>query len=472
MTPETPSPVPRTAPPPRRHASAPKPKAGWAMAMRLLARRLHFLAGIIVAPFLLLSCLTGLVYAFSPQIHDDLYQSQLYVSQPHEGAPRPVSEQVTAALAAHPEGALRSVITPSTSDRTTRVNLAVPGLRGAGDEAQSRAVFVDPYTNFITGELTTVGDHLPANTWLRQLHSDLQLGEPGRIYAELSATWLPLIVVGGLVLWLAQPRRRKRVSTRQLLVPSTRGAKEGWGRLRAVHGPLGLWLALGLLVVSVTGLTMSQFAGGRASQATDPLRLHAPSLVAAPVPAAGEPIGIDRVLDVAGAEGLGGELLVTAPSGVGQVYTVAEHSTGLPVHRGAVAIDPYTAHITERIGWGDYSVAAKVTTYATEFHTGTLFGMANQILVAVLAAGLAVLILLGYRMWWVKNPYKSKWTAIPPPVWRQLPNPVLALVLLVVAALGWLLPVFGVSLLVFLALDALITKAKRRRVPAPRDVPR
>jgi uncharacterized iron-regulated membrane protein len=106
------------------------------------------------ATILLLSCLTGLVYAFSPQIHDDLYQSQLYVSQPHEGAPRPVSEQVNAALVAHPEGALRSVITPSTSDRTTRVNLAVPSLRGAGDEAQSRSVFLDPYPNFITGELT------------------------------------------------------------------------------------------------------------------------------------------------------------------------------------------------------------------------------------------------------------------------------------------------------------------------------
>ncbi len=49
--------------------------------LRPLARRVHFLAGILVAPFLLILCLTGLAYVFSPQIHDDLYSGQLFVSQ-------------------------------------------------------------------------------------------------------------------------------------------------------------------------------------------------------------------------------------------------------------------------------------------------------------------------------------------------------------------------------------------------------
>ncbi|MCI2415851.1 PepSY domain-containing protein [Saccharopolyspora sp. K220] len=567
--------------PPVAKANAKQPRTSAATAVRLLARRVHFLAGIAVAPFLAVLCLTGLVYAFSPQIHDDLYHSQLYANEP-DGSPRPVSEQVRAALAAHPEGALRSVITPSGPGRTTQVVLSVPGLRGVGDGAEGRTVFVDPYTNYINGELTTVGNLLPANVWLRQLHSNLHLGEPGRLYAELAASWLPLIILGGLVVWLAQPRRRKRVTWRELLVPTQRGAPEGWARLRGVHGPLGLWLAVGLLVLGVTGLAISQFAGGRSDQAANPLHLRAPTLTAAPVqvptspsampevpppvtpsllpetprstseaaagvpetstaepeppsstpetppsvpetttvpgttppepttpetpsreperpsllptvppllpsippelpsiplgsspvllvsptfPASASPvrISIDHALAVARAAGLGGEVIVTPPNGDGGVFTVAERSVGLPIQRDSIAIDPYTAQVAERIGWADYSFAAKLTTLSAEFHTGTLFGLANQLLLAVLAIGLLVLIGLGYRMWWVHNPYRGKWAALPPPVWRQLSRPALVLVLLTVVALSWVLPVLGISLVAFVALDSVINAVRRRR---------
>jgi uncharacterized iron-regulated membrane protein len=371
---------------------------------------------------------------------------------------RPVAEQVHAALIAHPEGKLEAVITPSGADRTTRVVLSVPGLA----DGQSRAVFVDPYTNYISGELTTTGNRLPANTWLRRLHGNLHLGEPGRIYAEVGATWLPIIVVAGLALWLGGGSRRKRVTVRELFVPSFRG--QGWNRLRGVHGTLGLWLAIGLLLVAGTGLAMSQFAGGRASPAADPSR--APVLAESPVPVPAPdaaPIGVDQAIAVSG---LSGELVVTPPSGPGDVYTVAERAPG----RDAVAIDPYTAEVTERIGWDDYPLTAKLRTLAVEFHTGMLFGLTNQIVVASLAAGLTVLILLGYRMWWVKNPYQGKWAALPPPVWRQLPKGALVLGLAALVALTRVLPVLCGSLVVFMAVDAVLNAVRRLRSSA-RDQP-
>lgn len=420
------------------------------VALRLLVRRVHFVAGLVVAPFLLVLCLTGLVYVFSPQIHDSLYRAQLYVADA-SGARRPVAEQVAAALAAHPEATLSAVITPSGVDRTTRVVLSVPGLT----EGQARSVFVDPHTNYISGELTTTGNLLPANTWLRQLHGNLHLGEPGRIYAELAATWLPIIIVAGLVLWLAGGSRRRRATARELLVPSFRG--HGWSRLRGVHGTLGLWLAIGLLLVALGGLAMSKFVGGRADRATDPVR--APTLVEKPVPVPAPdavPVSIDQAI---AASGLSGELLVTPPAGPGDVYVVAERSPG----RDAVAIDPYTAEVTERIGWDDYPFTAKLRTLAVEFHNGTLFGLANQIVVAALAVGLIVLILLGYRMWWVKNPYQGKWSALPPPAWRQLSRGRKVFGLAALAALIWALPVLGGSLVVFVIVDAVLNAARRFR---------
>lgn len=433
--------------------------SGTGTALRLLARRVHFLAGILVAPFLAVLCLTGLVYVFSPQIHDDLYHGDLHVNRA-SGTPHPVSDLVRAALVAHPEGTVSSVITPAGPDRTVRVVLSVPGPPGTPD----RTVFLDPYTGFINGELATVADRLPANTWLRALHSNLQLGEPGRIYAELAASWLPPIVIGGLMLWLARTRRKRRA--REVLLPATAG-KSGWVRLRGVHGSVGLWLSVGLLVAAVTGLAMSQFAGGRADQRIDPVHLRAPALAAAPVavPAGVDPIGIDDVIKMAADAGLRGELSVRPPAAPDRPYTVAEMSEGLPVQRDSIAINPYTAAITEHIGWRDYPLPAKLSLLAAEFHTGSLFGLANQIVLALIAAGTLVLIAVGYRMWWIHNPYRGRWASIPRGVWRQGPWPVLLLVTVVAAALGWVLPVFGMSLAVFLVVDIVVGGILRLRKP-------
>jgi uncharacterized iron-regulated membrane protein len=423
--------------------------AGSAAQLRPLARRVHFLAGILVAPFVLLLCVTGLVYVCSPQIHDDLYGNQLFVDEVGTGGPRPVAGQVAAALAAHPEAELRSVVPPPEPDRTTRVNLAVPGPTEPGEV---RTVFVDPYTDRISGELTTVDGRMPANVWLRDLHADLHLGPVGRLYSEVAASWLPVIVVSGLVQWIAKQGRRRR-GLRELLTPLPRGKGEQ-ARMRAVHGPLGIWLTVGLLVMSGTGLAMSRFAGWGLPA------VRAPELATAQVVAPGNvgPIGVDRVLEVARAEGLGGELVVAAPTAPDRPFTVTETSPGLPIQKDGIAVDPYTGQVTERIGWDDYPFLAQLRELGVQAHTGSLFGPANQIVLALLVITTIVLVLIGYRMWWRRNPYRqeARLPPAPPPALRRLPASVAVPVVLAVVVLGWLLPVFGISLLAFVAADLVV----------------
>jgi uncharacterized iron-regulated membrane protein len=77
------------------------PAPGWA-ALRPLLLRVHFYAGILIAPFLVVLCLTGLAYVFSPQLNDVVYQRELLVG-PHTGPARPLDQQIGAALAAHPK---------------------------------------------------------------------------------------------------------------------------------------------------------------------------------------------------------------------------------------------------------------------------------------------------------------------------------------------------------------------------------
>ncbi|MEU4097202.1 PepSY-associated TM helix domain-containing protein, partial [Streptomyces sp. NPDC026673] len=238
--------------------------------VRALLVRLHFYAGVFVAPFLLVAALTGLAYTVSPQLDQLVYGDLLRVEQPG-GEPRPLAVQIAAARAVHPEGTLASVISPSGPRETTRVVLSVPEL---GD--RQRTVFVDPYTARVEGELTTWGDSTPLTTWLDDLHRNLQLGETGRLYSEVAASWLWVIVAGGLVLWIGRARGQRARSVRGVLLPerSARGVR----RTRTWHAATGVWMALGLLFLSATGLTWSHYAGDRFGQVLDAVQGHAPEL--------------------------------------------------------------------------------------------------------------------------------------------------------------------------------------------------
>src|SRR5687767_3368789 len=66
-----------------------------------LLLRLHFYAGILVAPFLITAALTGLADTTTPQLDQIVYGDQLFVDQVGDTA-RPLSEQVAAARQAHP----------------------------------------------------------------------------------------------------------------------------------------------------------------------------------------------------------------------------------------------------------------------------------------------------------------------------------------------------------------------------------
>ncbi len=89
---------------------------------------------------------------------------------------------------------------------------------------------------------------------------------------------------------------------------------------------------------------------------------------------------------------------------------------------------------------------------------GYLFGLVNQLLLAALALGLLCVIVWGYRMWWQRRPTRADRTA---PLGSTAgagslaagPPLVVVVLLLVAAAVGWALPMLGISLAAFLVLD-------------------
>ncbi|MFE7485703.1 PepSY-associated TM helix domain-containing protein [Streptomyces sp. NPDC057552] len=458
----------------------PRPARSWE-AVRHLLVRLHFYAGVLVAPFLLVAALTGLAYTFTPQLDQLLYGDQLRVERVGD-APRPLAEQIAAARAAHPEGTTASVITPPGPEDTTRVVLAVPEL---GDK--QRTVFVDPYTAEVRGELTTWYGSTPLTTWLDDLHRNLNLGETGRLYSEVAASWLWVAVAGGLVLWIGRSRGQRAKSARGVLLPD-RGAR-GVRRTRGWHAVTGVWLALGLLFLSATGLTWSNYAGERFGRLLDAVNGNAPALNTA-LPGAqapaedhsehaghggsggatadADPAGFDTALAAARGAGLGGTVVVTPAADAASAWTVAQNDNVWPVHYDRVAVDISDGEITSRTRWADHPALNKLSKLGVQGHMGVLFGVVNQIVLAVIALGLTAVIVWGYRMWWQRRPTRADRTA---PVgrapergaWRRLPLPVLVLGIPAVAALGWALPVLGVTLAGFLVVDAVVGAVRRHR---------
>ncbi|MYS76507.1 PepSY domain-containing protein, partial [Streptomyces sp. SID5926] len=94
--------------------------------LRPLLLRLHFYAGVVIGPFLLVAAVTGLAYTATPQIESILYEHELKVTP--RGSAEPLAEQVAAAERAVPDGTLLSVTKGAGPSDSTRVAFSKDGL--------------------------------------------------------------------------------------------------------------------------------------------------------------------------------------------------------------------------------------------------------------------------------------------------------------------------------------------------------
>ncbi|MFB6392357.1 PepSY-associated TM helix domain-containing protein [Polymorphospora lycopeni] len=471
---------PAEAPPPAAPAGSGAGRRAYGLGPLLL--RLHFYAGVLVAPFLVLAAVTGLAYTVTPQLDPIVYGTELR-ADPAGRTALPVSEQVAAARAAHPEGTL-SYVAPGAGGTTTQVVFTSPEL---GEDQHS--VYVDPYTAQVKGQLTTWFGYTPVRTWIDDLHRNLHLGTVGRHYSELAASWLWVVALGGLALWWRR-QRGSRGRIRRLLLPDL-AARKGVRRTRGWHASTGVWLVVGLLFLSATGLTWSRYAGANFGAGLDALDARTPvlstALSGADGPAAGgghhggggptaappvDPAAIDDVLRIARADGLTGPVEVVPPADVSSAWTVEQVDNVWPVRLDRVAVDPAAGTVVDRSDFADWPLLAKLSSLGISAHMGLLFGPVNQILLAALAVGLLCVIFWGYRMWWQRRPTRADRRAVvgAPPVargaWWQLPTWAIVIGLPAVFLLGWVLPLFGIPLLAFIVVDLVVAAWQRRRAGA------
>lgn len=179
--------------------------------------------------------------------------------------------------------------------------------------------------------------------------------------------------------------------------------------------------------------------------------------------------GLDGVYATALAAGLQQPMKITPPADAMSAWTVGEVGRAFPVRYDAIAVDPMSGQVLDRVDYADWPFMAKVTKWVVNAHMGTLFGIANQLVLAALAIGLLVTMTLGYRLWWQRRPTGG---VVGRPYARGSLHRLTPGALLVVAATtavcAWFVPLLGITLAVFLAVDVVLGARQRSRTTGAR----
>jgi uncharacterized iron-regulated membrane protein len=432
------------------------------------AWRWHFYAGLYTIPFLLMLAVTGLIMLWVSSV-TELNGERTYVAQ--GTTLLPVSALQAAAEAAVPGGTATQYIAPMGADRVAAFAVAT------GDT--TTGVTLDPYT-------AAVVETFPWRAgWYdlaSDIHGTLLIGDLGDWLIEAAASLGLFLIVTGI--YLHWPRNGATWS-RALTV-------QGKGRAfwKSLHGALGLWISLVLVVFLISGLSWAGLWGAKIvqawntfpaekwdnvplSDATHESMNHGAekevpwTLEQTPLPESGSlagttaitgPVTIDTVAAFAGTLGFDRRFQMNLPADEKGVFTISHDSMSNdgpdPSADRTIHIDQFTGNVLADVRYADYSVYARMMAWGIAFHEGDL-GVWNLALNTLFCLSIILVTASGLVMWWKRRPSAARLGAPPRPA--EIPYGKGAL--LVTLGLSLAFPMLGLTLLAVILLDLVILSA-------------
>ena len=486
--------------------------------------RLHFWIGLFAAPVLIVLALSGLVILYSQPLDSWLSRDLVTVAPGPDTVP--LDAQVTAALQHVPDSyEVDAVTPPSGPDRSTRVDVVDPTAPTYPDgEANLTQVFVDPYTGRYLGQRDQLSGLIGfANQVHRMFGNDgpqVQLPSLGHLIApssypeatipvgianlwmEVTAVWILVLLASGIYLWW--PRAIE--STKPLL--KVRWRKGGRIRWRDLHALTGVVLAVVLIGYILSGLTWSRYWGENwrafsaqvapsteVEAASTPAQLGdydrlgrrvAWAAVDEPIPASqpagpsAAPLSYADIDQIAESEGMvpGYAIIAPADSVVdGEIvygsYAVVNAWPQKLSEQRTLYLDQFTGQTITNATAAQDGALSRLTSFGIAMHMGNQFGILTRILATVACLGVLLSVATGFLMWWTRRPAGKSGLPAPASEATRAATPRKAVVTVTVAAvvLGVLYPAFGLSLLLVLAVEAVLTRRRRRIDDDAAEVP-
>jgi len=459
-------------------------ETGAATALYRAIWRWHFIAGLLVLPFLVLLAVTGALYLFSAELDHAFYRGwDTVVPAGKPLLPAALVERVQRET----HGQVLQISLPERSDRAARMTVYVAGTG-------TRMTFVDPYDGHVRG-VTRYGGVMQV---VRKVHSLQLFGPVASWLVEAAAGWAVVLVGTGVFLWW--PRGRGGV----LKVRGKPRERVFW---RDTHAVVGLFTGAIVVFLAITGMPWSDLWGGKVQDWATNAGLSRPTppadvlpewllenfsqptttvstdehtggaqaghhhggelqstlpwaLEKSPPPAslaAGERsrIDLDQAVQQIERAGLARPYSVLLPEGPTSAYA-ATYAPDQVEGTRVIYVDQYDGHVLDDVGYARFGPAAKAIEWGIAVHQGQQFGAINRYVMLAGCVAIVVLAVSAVTMWWKRRPRGS--LGLPPsPTDRRVYRIVLAIVI----PLAIFYPLVGATLLVALAIEAIASLVRR-----------
>lgn len=384
---------------------------------RGLLTRIHFWAALIASPFALMAAITGLIYVFVPQA-EQLMHGHLDSVTP-AAQMRSLDDAVSAAKMVAPEGwSLHSVVpmhAPTDSTRVVFMPPSEPRKEGGGHGSHGGAtpaakdkaeflrpnfgipmkavvIYVNPYTAEVLGSLQQSERF---SNWSRKLHSNYLQNDGWRWMIELAASWLMVMLITGLYLWLP--------SKSQPFVPQSK--VKGRASWMQWHTFMGVSLSLMSAVILTTGLTWSKQAGEQIRWARDVTGQASPRIPAnfkSAFTDGGHVLSWQDAMESVRREAPDVQMLLMPPKGPEGFWRANQMDRDQPDRRFDLLLDAYSGERLYFSGWAEQTVFGKATAIGIPFHRGE-FGVWNQALLFIFGVGVVFSVVSGWVMYFKRT---------------------------------------------------------------------
>lgn len=390
--------------------------------------RWHIIAGVISLPFLLLLAVTGSIYLFKQSYEQQAYQQVLQVQPQGER----ISYDAQWILAQAGSQRLPNLMRIPTSDtESTEFK--------SGRFSGSRYLYIDPYRAQVAGEIVQQDTLMQK---VRKLHGELLLGKYGTKVVELIASWMVVLILTGFYVWW--PRNGFSWSTFLRV-----RVRHGWRNfLRDFHVVTGFWSALFLLIILAGGFPWTDVFGSNFKTVRDATGTGYPatwnSSKGLQSTVADEPLSLDQMVDIAQQLNLSGDVWITLPYKAEDVFTVSNRAPRLSDQQ-VVHLDRYSGEPVLTHTWEDVGALSSGRQVVMRLHQGEFFGILNWYLVLATAVFLALMVIASVSSYLIRKPAGGTgFPSVPDNFRVGFP------LVLIIAALGVVFPLFGISVLVIL----------------------
>ena len=279
----------------------------------------------------------------------------------------------------------------------------IVGHTHVGPEGHHHRVFsVDPYTSKLKGYYDVETSYAFI---VMAIHTSLMIPMIGLDIVAILGVIMVISIVTGLYLWWPRPRAVRAAFT-------FKTNSKGIARWFNLHNVLGIYAALALLVLSITGVWMLRPEWIEPGVTlVSPIRGAPAETMIAKVSSCPSPTNAEQALALAAQKLPGNQLAYLRSPEDNRKFFEVNMSSPLDWNKRdgdtTVFVDPVCPSVVAVIDGRSLSAGDTAKRATVPFHNGLAFGLFGQIMVFLAGISLPVFYLSGVILWWRRRKYRK-----------------------------------------------------------------